>query len=99
MASSQPALPSAYEPARRRPTASELILAVFVPGLLFISLQFIALVLHVSNAARTGLTPGRTDLSGTLASVCSGVAWFVLLAGLVHLAIKLRAFAAARAHP
>jgi hypothetical protein len=99
VASSHPGPPSAYEGPRRRPTAGELILAVVVPCILFISLQFIGLVLHVSGAARSGPTPGRTELVGTLGSVCSVVAWLVLLVGLARLGVKLRALMAMRAQP
>jgi hypothetical protein len=97
--SSQPGLPNAYERARRRPAAGELILAVVAPCILFISLQFIGLLLHISGAARSGFAPGRTDVVGTLASVCSVLAWLVLLVGLARLGIKLRALAPTRAQP
>jgi hypothetical protein len=94
VASSQPGIPNASERRRRRSTAGGLILAVVLPCILFICLQFVALVLHVSGAARSGPADARPDLFGTLGSVCSLAAWLVLLAGLVHLRVKLRALAA-----
>jgi hypothetical protein len=58
--------------------------------LLYLFLQFVALVLHLTGAAR------RADWLGTLGSVCSLAAWFVLLVGLARLVIKLRDLRAER---
>jgi hypothetical protein len=93
--SRQSELRHAYGRARRRPTAGGVILAVVVPCVLYICLQLIGLVLHLIGAARSG-PAGRANLFGTLGSVCSVVAWLVLLAGLVRLVVKLRALAATR---
>jgi hypothetical protein len=73
------------------PTAGGVVAAAVVPCLLYLFLQFVGLVLHLTGAAR------RADWLGTLGSVCSLVAWFVLLLGLVRLVIKLRDLAAMRA--
>jgi hypothetical protein len=62
-------------------------------------LQFIGLVLHISDAARSGPAPGGTDPLEAVGSVCSVVAWLVLLVGVARLGIKLRALAATRAQP
>lgn len=71
--------------ARRRPTVGELLRSILVPCALFISLQFLGLVLHITGAAH------RTNWPGTLATVCSSLAWLVLLVGLVRLVAKVRA--------
>ncbi len=93
--SRQSELHHAYGRARRRPTAGGLILAVVVPCVLYICLQLIGLVLHIIGAGRGGpARAGQANLFGTLGSVCSVVAWLVLLVGLVRLVVKLRAFAA-----
>jgi len=79
-----------YVRRRRPPTAGGVVAALVVPCLLYIFLQFVALVLHLIGAA------SRSDLLGTLGSVCSFVAWFVLLVALARLVIKLRVLAAMR---
>jgi hypothetical protein len=95
--SRQSELHHAYGRARRRPTAGGVILAVVVPCALYICLQFAGLVLHIIAAAHNGPEHlRRTDVFDTLASVCSIVAWLVLLVGLVRLVVKLRAVAATR---
>jgi Kef-type K+ transport system membrane component KefB len=58
---------------------------------LYLFLQFVGLVLHLTGATR------RVDWLGTLGSVCSLAAWFVLLVGLARVVIKLRELAAMRA--
>jgi uncharacterized membrane protein (GlpM family) len=96
--SRQPELPSADGRVRGRSTAGEAIRAVIVPCILYICLQFAGLVLHILAAAHNGPEHlRRTDVFDTVASVCSIVAWLVLLVGLVRLVVKLRASAAARA--
>jgi hypothetical protein len=91
MVSRQTEPSSTYVADRRPPTTGRVLTALVVPCLVYIFLQFVGLVLHLTGAAR------RLDWLGTLASVCSLVAWFVLLVGLVRLVIKLRAWAATRA--
>jgi hypothetical protein len=88
--SREPGLPDADGRTRRRPTVGELIRADLIPFVLYISLQFLGLVLHLIGAAR------RADWPGTLATVFSLVAWLVLLVGLARLVVKLRALVATR---
>jgi hypothetical protein len=84
--------PSSVDLRRRRPPSlGGVVAALIVPCLLFLFLQFVGLVLHLTGAAE------RADWLGTLSSVCSLLAWFVLLVGLAHLVSKLREFAATRA--
>ena len=95
--SRQSELHHAYGRARRRATAGGIILAVVVPCVLYICLQFIGLVLHLIGVARSGPAgAGQANLFGTLGSVCSVGAWLVLLVGLVRLVVKLCALAATR---
>lgn len=54
-----------------RPSGAELLRAVLVPCALYISLQFLGLVLHITGAAQ------RTNWPATLATVCSLLAWLV----------------------
>jgi hypothetical protein len=93
--SRQSELHDAYGRARRRPAAGGILQAVAVPCVLYIGLQFIGLMLHIIGAAHSG-PAGGANLFGTLGSVCSVVAWLVLLVGLVRLVVKLSALVATR---
>jgi hypothetical protein len=79
----------------RRPTVGELIRAIVVPGLLYICLQFAGLVLHLIGAAHSD-AGRRSDAFGTLGSVCSVVAWLVLVVGVAYVVVKLRDLATTR---
>lgn len=80
---------------RHRPRGTGVVLSVTGPFVLFIFLQFVALVFFIAGATHAG--PARElGVFDTLGRVCSGVAWLVLSAGVARLVIKLRAARAQR---
>jgi hypothetical protein len=94
----RPARLDPYKRTNRSPSARGLLSAVGIACLAYLCLQFTGLLLHLAASAQ--LAPNRlhrTDVFDTIASVCSVLAWIVLLMGLWRLAVWLRAIRGIRA--
>lgn len=81
----------------RWPRGIGLAVSLSLPLVLFVGFQLVALVLHMVSAAHNGPVRHGGTLD-TLGSLCSLIAWLVLLFGLGRVVARVRAARSHRRH-